>query len=99
MSNSANPNIYKFNLIKCLVDRAYKINSNINTFNIQIENLKRYFSQNNFPLKLINKTISNQIQRNKSPNPPVYDVSKKKIFAKLPFLSQNSNKNINNEIQ
>ena len=97
--DSAIPNIYKFNLIKCLIDRAYKINSSIVSLNSQIENLTKFFYQNNFPLKLIEKVISDQVQRNNSPNSPSLDVQKKKIFTKLPYLSSISNKNIKNEIQ
>ena len=97
--DSAVPNLYKFNLIKCLVDRAIKINSNLSFFNSQIEYLKKYFSQNNFPLKVIEKTISRHIEKlNNTPSPSL-DASKKKVFIKLPFLSHSSNKNITNEIQ
>ena len=97
--DSAIPNIYKFNLIRCLVDRAFKINSNLTFFNTQIEQLKKYFSQNSFPIKLIEKTIHKQIETLNKPIIPSLDVSKKKVFIKVPFLSNSNNKNINREVQ
>ena len=46
-------NCYKFNLVQCLVDRAYKLCSSYKGFSFELDFLKRYFSRNNFPLTFI----------------------------------------------
>ena len=54
-------NKYKFNLIHCLVDRAYKICSSNKTFFAEIENLKNFFFKNGFPLHTIEKNINSKL--------------------------------------
>ena len=40
---------YKINLMICLLDRAYKISTTYISFTNEIEKLKTFFGQNNFP--------------------------------------------------
>ena len=95
--SSAIPEKYKFNLIKCLIDRAYKINSTMTGFCIEIERLKKYFFNNEFPARIITNTISKKLQELKSERS--VSVAKKKIYASLPYLNKISNKNINRDLR
>ena len=62
---------YKISLIKCLIDRSFKICNNWNSFHNDIENIKSNLIKNAYPPFLIDKVIkryldytfsSNQIQ-------------------------------------
>ena len=48
---------YKISLIKCLIDRSFKIWNNWNCFHNDIENIKSNLIKNAYPLFLINKVI------------------------------------------
>lgn len=96
---SAIPNKYKSNLINCLVDRAFKINSTDFGFNEEISKLKQYFCQNNFPLKFINNIINSKIESYRKPKLVKSTVSKKILYSSLPFLSNITNRSINRDIQ
>ena len=53
---------FKFSLIKCLIDRSFKICNNWNSFHNDIKNLKSNLIQNAYPSFLIDKVIkSNSI--------------------------------------
>ena len=60
--NSAISNKYKFNLIDCMIDRAYKINSTMYGFTQEIMKLKRHFAQNNFNQFSINERIKCKLE-------------------------------------
>ena len=49
--------LYKISLIKCLIDRSFKICNNWNSFHNDIENIKSNFIKNAYPPFLINKVI------------------------------------------
>ena len=49
---------YKKGLIKTLIDRTFHINSTWSGFHYDILNLKSVLQKNEFPLKLIDKNIS-----------------------------------------
>ena len=49
---------YKKGLIKTLIDRTFRINSTWSGFHYDILNLKSVLQKNEFPLKLIDKNIS-----------------------------------------
>ena len=97
--NSSIPEKYKFNLINCLIDRAFKINSTVTGFFQKIEKLKQYFYRNDFPVNLINKTIERKLYKLKYENNNNISVEKKKLYINLPYLNKLSNKSINNDIQ
>ena len=46
---------YKIGLIKCLVDRAYKINNTWSILNTDFENIKKILRRNSYPLHIIEK--------------------------------------------
>ena len=97
--DSAIPEKYKYNLINCLVDRAFKINSSSTGFFNEIRRLKQYFCQNNFPLNAVDKTITCKINSINSTENATLTAPKKKVFATLPFLNKYSNYSINKDIQ
>ena len=49
--------LYKISLIKCLIDRSFKICNNWNSFHNDIENVKCNRIKNAYPPFLINKVI------------------------------------------
>ena len=48
---------YKISLIKCLIDRSFKICNNCNSFYNDIENIKSNLIKNAYPPFLIDKVI------------------------------------------
>ena len=94
---SAIPEKYKFNLISCLVDRAYKINSSMTNFCKEIYRLKQYFFMNGFPIKIIEESIKRKLEKIKSEDK--ITVSKKKLYACIPYLHKTANNNISKDIQ
>ena len=65
----------------------------------EVEKLKKYFCQNNFPLFLIENLTRNKINSLLVPKPLVSTVDKNPIYASIPFISNTQNRSINSEIQ
>ena len=59
---------YKISLIKCLIDRSFKIFNNWNSFHNDIENIKSNLIKNAYPPFLINKVIKNYLDYKSSSN-------------------------------
>ena len=97
--NSFVPDSYKRNLVKCLIDRAYKLCSTYPIFTAELQNLRKYFIQNNYPARLLEKLFRGKIEEINSPNSPNATVSKKLIFWKVPYLSPDSNRNLKTDLQ
>ena len=55
--HSIAPDRYKTGIIKSMLNRAYTISSNWDAFHAEVERLKQMFTNNNFPIKLIDETI------------------------------------------
>ena len=77
---------YKISLIKCLIDRSFKICNNWNFFHSDIENIKSNLIKNSYPPFLINKVIKKYLDYKFSSNqnqlkdiPDVY-------YFKLPYI-------------
>ena len=68
---------YKKGLIKTLIDRTFRINSTWSGFHYDILNLKSVLQKNEFPLKLIDKSISKYLSNN---------VFKQKENEQMPLL-------------
>ena len=68
---------YKKGLIKTLIDRTFCINSTWSGFHYDILNLKSVLQKNEFPLKLIDKSISKYFSNN---------VFKRKENEQMPLL-------------
>ena len=83
---------YKLNLISCLVDRAYKINSSYHTFCEELDRLRSYFCMNGYSYFSIENFIRNKLNSIFEPTIVKPDVPKQKIFVKIPFMSAHSNK-------
>ena len=85
------PCSFKHNLIGCLVDRCYKICSSYSYFHLELQKVRKYFSGNNFPQFLFDKSVSNYLDK-------IYDKNhyltceKLKVYIKLPYLGLNSHK-------
>ena len=62
------PYQFKFNLISCLINRAFKICSEETAFNAELSYLQKYFTQNNFPANLVSKMFQKVIQKIYNPN-------------------------------
>ena len=59
--SSAIPSIYKFNLINCLLDRAYKINSIYKNVYTEFQYLRKNFRQNVCNLDMNNNCVSKKL--------------------------------------
>ena len=74
---------YKIGLIRTLVDRAYKINNSLFSFNNDVKKLTHIFKRNQFPEYLINRVVKTYLDNNgnsaKSDN-------NNTIYFKLPYL-------------
>ena len=90
---------YKINLVNCQIDRAYKISSTYYSFINEVEKLKKYFCQNNFPLFLIENLTRKKIDSLIVPKPLVSTANKNPIYASIPFISNAQNRTIKLEIQ
>ena len=74
---------YKIGLIRTLVDRAYKINSSILSFNNDIKKLTHIFKRNQFPEYLINKVVKTYLDNNGN---SATSVNNDTLYFKLPHL-------------
>ena len=90
-ARSAISDKYKGGLVRCLVDRAYKINSTRTALCNEIHNLKNYFCQNGFGLKRVQSLINKQMYSLMHGVEPMATVAKKDIFCKFPFMSNRHN--------
>ena len=88
--NSAVPNRYKFNLIQCLVTRAFRICSDFHKFSTETTFLRNYFQQNGFPCSLVNKAI-NLTADSLRTSIQIPSVEKKSIYCCIPFISHKTN--------
>ena len=59
---------YKISLIKCLIDRSFKIYNNWNSFHNDIENIKSSLIKNAYPPFLIDKVIKKYLDYKFSTN-------------------------------
>ena len=91
--NSAISNKYKLNLIDCLIDRAYKINSTVSNFCKELQRLRTFFTCNGFNIFTLEHQISKKLYSLKNPKPVVASVAKRVVYCKIPFMSNNHNRN------
>jgi len=84
---------YKVGLIKCLLDRIWKICSTENDRAAEIEQLRRILKQNEFPQTVVESEISRYMARKTSENvsePSAEQVKPEKRFIVLPFVHRNA---------
>ena len=78
---------FKFSLIKCLIDRSFKICNNWNFFHNDIKNIKSNLIKNAYPLFLINKVIKNYLDYKFSSNQSQLKDTSDVHYFKLPYIS------------
>ena len=84
---------YKLNLVDCLIDRAYKINSTLTNFCLELQRLRKYFTGNGFNIFTLENQISKKLNLIKNPVPVVASAAKRIVYCKIPFLSDYHNRN------
>lgn len=84
------PNSYKKNIVSCLVNRAYKICSDFESFTNELRTLQLYFTNNRFPLHFVENVIKKTLNDIWTPKLQVPSVPKKPIYLKLPFIGRES---------
>ena len=74
---------YKVGLIRTLVDRAYKINNSLLSFNKDVKKLTHIFKKNQFPEHSINKVVSTYLDKN---NTSALSDNNDTFYFRLPYL-------------
>ena len=54
---------YEINLIKCLLDRSWKICSNLNLFHQEIQRIKLILLENEYPTTILNTVINKYLEK------------------------------------
>ena len=88
--NSFIPNLYKNNLISCLIFRAFRISSNESFFARELDFLILFFQKNSFPHQVVQKLFKKTLQNIYNPKPLCSTVERKLIFINLPYLGKDS---------
>ena len=88
---------YKVSLIKCLIDRSFKICNNWNSFHSDIENIKPNLNQNAYPLFLIDEVIKKYLDYKFSSNQDQLIDTPDVHYFKLPYIG-NLSHHIKNKI-
>ena len=78
---------YKISLIKCLIDRSFKICNNWNSFHNDIENIKSNLIKNAYPPFLINKVIKKYLDYKFLSNQNQLKEKSDVQCFKLPYIS------------
>ena len=74
---------YKVGLIRTLVDRAYKINNSLLSFNNDVKRLTHIFKKNQFPEYLINRVVKTYLDNNDN---SAQSDNSNVLYFKLPYL-------------
>ena len=74
---------YKVGLIRTLVDRAYKINNSLLSFNNDIKKLTHIFENNQYPEHLINRVVKAYLDNNGNSAPSGNNIN---LYFKLSYL-------------
>ena len=95
---------YKTGVIKTLLNRAYKICSSYESLHLEIDRLKQLFTNNNFPMNIIEKEISNFLSKkfdpeNQNPEEPTADPTKLYYRSQMSSLYKQEEKNLQNIIE
>ena len=77
---------YKISLIKCLIDRSFKICNNWNSFHNDIENIKSNLIKNAYPPFLIDKVIKKYLDYKFSSNQNQSKDKSDVHYFKLPHI-------------
>ena len=74
---------YKVGLIRTLVDRAYKINTTLLSFNNDVKKLTHIFKKNQFPEYLINRVVKTYLDNNDN---SAQSYNGNVLYFKIPYL-------------
>ena len=96
--NSKISEIYKYNIVNCLLERAFKICLSESNFRSSLDKLRNYFYRNSFPVHFTEKIINQKLTSLRNISQVTFDVPKKIMFISLPYISDLSNKNIRLEL-
>ena len=88
--NSFTSRSYKISLIKCLIDRAFKISNNWTSFHNDLSTIKNNLIKNSYPSHLIDKIIKNYLNIKLSASPTEPKVKSQVSYFKLPFIGKAS---------
>ena len=77
---------YKISLIKCLIDRSFKICNNWNSFHNDIENIKSNLIKNVYPSFLIDKVMKKYLHYKFSSNENHLKGKSDVHYFKLPYI-------------
>ena len=89
--NSFLPFIYKINLIKTLVFRAFNLSSTYLSLHVELEKIKKFLISNGFKISVILKQIKNFLNSQYlGQNSINLNVPKKVIYFKIPFRGSES---------
>ena len=77
---------YKISLIKCLIDRLFKICNNWNSFRDDIENIKSNLIKNVYPSFLIDKVIKKYLDQKFSSNKNQLKDTSDVYYFNLPYI-------------
>ena len=78
---------HNISLVKCLIDRSFKISNNWNSFHNDIENIKSNLIKNAYPLFLINKVIKKYLDYKFSSNQNQLKDKSDIHYVKLPYIN------------
>ena len=81
---------YKTGLVRCLIDRAYKINNCWKKLDLDIDNIKQILNSNSFPLHVTDKIIKQQLEKLYSKTSCTDKQKEDSSYFKLPFLGKQS---------
>ena len=82
---SFTPRLYKINLVKCLIYRAWNVCSNRSLFNNDWKTIKENLLKNQYPEKLLDSILANFIENNSSEKDQPVIVPKKEVLLVLPY--------------
>ena len=74
---------YKVELIRTLVDRAYKINNSLLSFNNDVKKLTHIFKRNELPEYSVNRVVKTYLDNNGN---SVQSDNNNALYFKLPYL-------------
>ena len=79
---------YKLSCIYTLLHRAFELSSSYQAFHNEVIFLTKYFKDNYYPTKIINRMIKSFLNRKYVCRQELYSVPKLKLYIKLPFIGK-----------
>ena len=83
--------VYKTGLVKCLVDRIYKINNSKEGLEADIKEMSHTLQKNHFPSRMIDKITKKYLQSKSQNKQQVENKEEEQVsYFKLPYLGKHS---------